>query len=90
MDSYINLRGHADTLIPHTPGRGDGVGVALLQLQQQVGGRRLVRRGGMGALTTDGRSTVNDRIRLQETTRGVRCARPLSPAVTHYSVVNCD
>ena len=51
MDSYINLGGHADTLIPHTPGRGGGDGVG-------DGGRRLVRRGGMGALTTDGRSLM--------------------------------
>ena len=26
MDSYINLGGHADTLIPHMPGGGGGMG----------------------------------------------------------------
>jgi len=35
----------ADTLIPHTPGGGEGMGESrdLLQLQQQVGERCLVR-----------------------------------------------
>jgi len=46
----------ADALILHTPGGKEGMGGSheLLQLQQQVGGRCLVRCGGVGALTTDG------------------------------------
>jgi len=76
MNSYINLGGHADTLIPHMLGGGE----------QQVGGRCLARRGGMGALTANGRRPVtNDRIMLHGD--NARCARPLFPAVTHYSVM---
>ena len=72
------------------------MGVALLQLQQRVGGRCLVRpkklgeTGGMGALTADGGGgqSVNDRIRLHGDGDDARCARPLFPAVTHYSVLS--
>ena len=57
MASEINLGGHADTLILIHWRRGwsgSRVSCELLQLQQQVSRRCLVRRGGMGAQTTDG------------------------------------
>ena len=51
----------------------------LLQLQQQVGGRYPVRRGGMGALMTDGGQSLM----ISRYTEMMRCVRPLFPVVTH-------
>jgi len=71
MASEINLGGHADSLIPHTPEEGEwSESRELLQLQQ-ISGNCLVRRGGMGALMTDGGQTLMTVSRYTEMMRCV-------------------
>jgi len=82
MDSYLI----SDT--PYAGQRGWSGSRALLQLQQRVGGRCLVRRGGMGALTTDGGGGVQSLTTISgytEMTCGVH-GRFLLQSLTHYSV----